>query len=74
MREDYLASLMLLAGVLLLILNWKCDGTAATNAGILAAYRSSASPYSCDRRMAQLAIADLWLNSPRWLRFLALCR
>ena len=72
---DYLASLMLLAGAMLLLLNWKyAKDELRTNEGkkiVVAIILGFASFVACSAWL-NWQIADLWLNSPRWLRFLAL--
>ncbi len=72
---DYLASIMLLAGAMLLLLNWKyAKDELRSNEGkqiVVAIILGFVSFLACSAWL-NWQIADLWLNSPRWLRFLAL--
>lgn len=71
---DYLASLLMLAGVLLLALNWKAAKQSLQfNAGAL--FAAAALGFAVMLGVGawlNWQIADLWLNAPRWLRFAGL--
>jgi pimeloyl-ACP methyl ester carboxylesterase len=71
---DYLASLMLIAGVLLLALNrkaversWSLDGRA-----IFAAAALGLAVILGAGAWVNWQLSDVWMNAPRWLRFGAL--
>lgn len=71
---DYLASLLLIAGILLLALNWRsavvslcCNPRGVLLAAILGFAFMLALGVWLNWRTA-----DLWLNEPRWLRFAAI--
>ncbi len=71
---DYLASLLLLSGVLLLILNWKyvrANVSINISALIVAAVLAFAA-FLATGAWLNWQLADLWMNAPRWLRFGAL--
>lgn len=71
---DYLASLLLIAGILLLALNWKsavvslrCNTKIVLAAAVLGfAFMLAIGAWLNWRT------ADVWLNAPRWLRFAAI--
>jgi hypothetical protein len=73
-QGDYLASLMLLTGAMLLILNWKyAKGNLSTKAAeILPAIALGIAAILATGGWLNWQLADLWLNAPRWLRFLEL--
>ncbi|MGH9714238.1 MAG: alpha/beta hydrolase [Candidatus Acidiferrales bacterium] len=71
---DYLASLLLIVGVLFLLLNWK---DAKANFSISIAQKTAALVLGLATILAFGAwlnwqLDDAWLNPPRWLRFAAL--
>jgi len=71
---DYLASLLLIAGVLLLALNWKAAKQSLRIDG-RALFVSAALGLAVMLGIGawlNWQTADLWLNAPRWLRFAAL--
>jgi pimeloyl-ACP methyl ester carboxylesterase len=71
---DYLASLLLIAGVLLLALNWKsAKQSLRLNPGAL--FAAAALGFAVMLGIGawlNWQTADLWMNGPRWLRFAAL--
>ena len=71
---DYLASLLLLSGILLLALNWnyvKPNLRINIRALIVAAALAFAA-FLATGAWLNWQVADLWMNAPRWLRFFAL--
>ncbi|HXY79008.1 MAG TPA: alpha/beta fold hydrolase [Candidatus Bathyarchaeia archaeon] len=71
---DYLASLLLIAGVLLLALNWKFvrQSLSFDLRAFLAAAALGFSVMLGIGAWLNWQTADLWLNAPRWWRFAAL--
>jgi len=71
---DYLASLLLLSGTLLLILNWKyVRANVSTNiSGLIVAAVLAFAAFLATGAWLNWQLADLWMNAPRWLRFGAL--
>lgn len=73
-QGDYLASLMLLTGAMLLALNWKHGKERASfqAPAILAALVLGMAAILEAGAWLNWQLADLWLNAPRWLRFVEL--
>ena len=71
---DYLASLLLIAGALLLALNWRAakQSLRIDARGLLAAAALGLAVMLCIGLWLNWQVADLWMNAPRWLRFAAL--
>lgn len=71
---DYLASLLLIAGALLLALNWRAakQSLRIDARGLLAAAALGLAVMLCIGAWLNWQVADLWMNAPRWLRFVAL--
>ena len=71
---DYLASLLLIAGALLLALNWRAakQSLRIDARGLLAAAALGLAVMLCIGLWLNWQVADLWMNAPRWLRFVAL--
>jgi len=71
---DYLASLVLIAGALLLALNWRAakQSLRIDARGLLAAAALGLAVMLCIGAWLNWQVADLWMNAPRWLRFVAL--
>jgi pimeloyl-ACP methyl ester carboxylesterase len=71
---DYLASLMLIAGGLLIALNWKAakQAVALKPRTVIAAAALGLAAILCVGAWLAWQTADLWLNAPRWWRFAAL--
>ncbi|MGD1210231.1 MAG: alpha/beta fold hydrolase [Candidatus Acidiferrales bacterium] len=68
---DYLASLILIAGVLLLALNWNvAKKSCSSNARpLIAAALLGFAAILAFGAWLNWQLADMWLNAPRWLRF-----
>jgi pimeloyl-ACP methyl ester carboxylesterase len=68
---DYLASLLLIAGVLLLALNWSvAKGSMSPSARpLIAAALLGFAVILAFGAWLNWQLEDLWLNAPRWLRF-----
>jgi len=71
---DYLASLLLVFGTLLLALSWKCAGRSVhwQPRALLTAVMLGFAVMLGIGAWLNWQTADLWLNEPRWLRFIAL--
>jgi len=71
---DYLASLLLVSGLLLLLLNWQYAKRhlASHPSQLLAASALGFAVFLAVGAWLNLQLSDLWLNAPRWLRFAAL--
>ena len=71
---DYLASLLLISGTLLLVLNWKhvrANFCVNVKALLIAAALAFAA-FLATSAWLDWQLADLWMNAPRWQRFAAL--
>jgi len=71
---DYLASLLLIVGVMLLVLNWNDarESFSFKLPRILAAAALGFATFLAIGAWLNWQLDDAWLNSPRWLRFIAL--
>jgi pimeloyl-ACP methyl ester carboxylesterase len=71
---DYLASLLLIAGVLLLALNWRAakQSLGVTPRTLIGAAVIGFAVMLGIGAWLNWQVADLWMNAPRWLRFAAL--
>jgi pimeloyl-ACP methyl ester carboxylesterase len=71
---DYLASLLLLAGALLLALNWRYVGAnfELSAKALLAASTLGFAAFLATGAWFSWQLGDLWMSAPRWLRFAAL--
>jgi hypothetical protein len=71
---DYLASLLLIAGALLLALNWKAarQSWRLSASALLAAAALGFTVILGFGAWLNWQVADLWMNAPRWLRFAGL--
>jgi pimeloyl-ACP methyl ester carboxylesterase len=71
---DYLASLMLLAGILLIALNWKAaKACLSLNVPkLMAAAALGLTTILAVSGWLNWQLDDLWLSTPRWLRFAAI--
>jgi pimeloyl-ACP methyl ester carboxylesterase len=71
---DYLASLMLLAGILLVALNWKAAKACLrlNVPRLIAAAALGLAAILAVGGWLNWQLDDLWLNMPRWLRFAAI--
>ena len=71
---DYLASLLLIAGVLLLALNWRAakQSFGVTPRTLIGAAVIGFAVMVGIGAWLNWQVADLWMNAPRWLRFAAL--
>ncbi|HWF38956.1 MAG TPA: alpha/beta fold hydrolase [Candidatus Acidoferrales bacterium] len=68
---DYLASLLLVSGALVLIMNWKyvrANSRVNVRAPIVAVMLAFAA-FLTTGAWLNWQLADLWMNAPRWLRF-----
>jgi len=68
---DYLASLMLIAAVPLLALNWR-DAKQSWSPGVRALFAAAALGFAVMLGIGawlNWQLTDMWLNAPRWLRF-----
>jgi pimeloyl-ACP methyl ester carboxylesterase len=71
---DYLASLLLIAGALLLALNWKSakEGWPPGARPLVAAAILGFATFLAFGAWLNWQLTDMWMNAPRWLRFAAL--
>jgi pimeloyl-ACP methyl ester carboxylesterase len=71
---DYLASLLLLSGILLLALNWNyvTPNLRVNIKALIVAAALAFAAFLATGAWLNWQVADLWMNAPRWLRFFAL--
>jgi pimeloyl-ACP methyl ester carboxylesterase len=71
---DYLASLLMLSGTLLLVMNWKYakQNFSIEARGLLSAIAVGMVVILATGAWCNWQLSDLWMNGPRWLRFAAL--
>jgi pimeloyl-ACP methyl ester carboxylesterase len=71
---DYLASLLLIDGLFLLALNWKAvrESWSPRARPILAAALLAFAIFLATGAWLNWQLADMWMNEPRWLRFVEL--
>jgi pimeloyl-ACP methyl ester carboxylesterase len=71
---DYLASLLLISGTLLLVLNWKYvkENLSIDLKSLGAASAAGIAVILATGAWFNWQLGDMWMNGPRWLRFAAL--